>query len=173
LPLFLPTLLPPPPFSAALTVPLPQAFGSLIVAILDLLRAAVQLLQSYASSEGNTIGAAIACVAQCCIGCLTSAVEYFNRAFFSFPVPPFSTLLSSTPPLALSSILPSFIPNFSSSTPGYAYIEIALYGKPYIGAAKDTWRLFKDRGITALINDCLIGNMYALFPALHLPSSPD
>lgn len=28
----------------------------------------------------------------------------------------------------------------------YAYIEIALYGKPYIAAAKDTWRMFKDRG---------------------------
>lgn len=35
-------------------------------------------------------------------------------------------------------------------------IEIALYGKAYIPAAKDTWRLFKDRGITALINDCLV-----------------
>ncbi|KAH7888708.1 plasma-membrane choline transporter-domain-containing protein [Phlebopus sp. FC_14] len=39
----------------------------------------------------------------------------------------------------------------------YAYIEIALYGKPYIRAAKDTWRLFKDRGIDALVNDSLVG----------------
>ncbi|KAF8973281.1 plasma-membrane choline transporter-domain-containing protein [Flammula alnicola] len=39
----------------------------------------------------------------------------------------------------------------------YAYIEIALYGKPYIAAAKDTWRLFKDRGIDALVNDSLVG----------------
>jgi len=39
----------------------------------------------------------------------------------------------------------------------YAYIEIALYGKPYITAAKDTWRLFKDRGIDALVNDSLVG----------------
>lgn len=36
-------------------------------------------------------------------------------------------------------------------------IEIALYGKPYIAAAKDTWRLMKDRGIDALINDSLVG----------------
>lgn len=28
----------------------------------------------------------------------------------------------------------------------YAYIEIALYGKSYIQSAKDTWRLFQDRG---------------------------
>jgi len=33
----------------------------------------------------------------------------------------------------------------------------ALYGKPYIAAAKDTWRLFMDRGIDALINDSLVG----------------
>jgi hypothetical protein len=33
---------------------------------------------------------------------------------------------------------------------------LALYGKPYIAAAKDTWRLFKDRGIDALINDSLV-----------------
>ncbi|KAG1776941.1 plasma-membrane choline transporter-domain-containing protein [Suillus placidus] len=39
----------------------------------------------------------------------------------------------------------------------YAYIEIALYGKPYIKAAKDTWAMFMDRGIDALVNDSLIG----------------
>jgi len=39
----------------------------------------------------------------------------------------------------------------------YAYIEIALYGKSYLGASKDTWRLFKDRGIDALVNDSLVG----------------
>lgn len=32
----------------------------------------------------------------------------------------------------------------------------ALYGKPYITAAKDTWRMFKDRGIDALVNDSLV-----------------
>ncbi|PCH43440.1 DUF580-domain-containing protein [Wolfiporia cocos MD-104 SS10] len=39
----------------------------------------------------------------------------------------------------------------------YAYIEIALYGKPYLQAAQDTWRMIKDRGIDALINDSLVG----------------
>jgi len=39
----------------------------------------------------------------------------------------------------------------------YAYIEIALYGKTYLGASKDTWRLFKDRGIDLLVNDSLVG----------------
>ncbi|KAH7108385.1 DUF580-domain-containing protein [Auriculariales sp. MPI-PUGE-AT-0066] len=61
----------------------------------------------------------------------------------------------------------------------YAYIEIALYGKPYIEAAKDTWRLFKDRGIDALVNDQLVsmtftwggfitGIMCSLFAYLYL-----
>ena len=38
----------------------------------------------------------------------------------------------------------------------YAYIEIALYGKSYITAAKDTFRLFRDRGIDAIVNDSLV-----------------
>lgn len=38
--------------------------------------------------------------------------------------------------------------------------RIALYGKPYVKAAKDTWRLFKDRGITLLVNDSLINNIW-------------
>lgn len=61
----------------------------------------------------------------------------------------------------------------------YAYIEIALYGKPYLQAARDTWRLIKDRGIDALINDSLVGMtltwgayaiglMCALFAYLYL-----
>jgi len=34
---------------------------------------------------------------------------------------------------------------------------LALYGRPYIRAAKDTWNLFQDRGIDALVNDSLVG----------------
>ncbi len=39
----------------------------------------------------------------------------------------------------------------------YAFSYIALYGKSYFQSAKDTWRMIKDRGIDALINECLIG----------------
>ncbi|KAJ0331508.1 hypothetical protein COL922a_011813 [Colletotrichum nupharicola] len=39
----------------------------------------------------------------------------------------------------------------------YAFSHIALYGKAYIPAAKDTWKMIKDRGIDALVNECLIG----------------
>lgn len=34
----------------------------------------------------------------------------------------------------------------------YAFSHIALYGKAYIPAAKDTWKMIKDRGIDALVN---------------------
>ncbi|KAJ5135570.1 uncharacterized protein N7515_004848 [Penicillium bovifimosum] len=39
----------------------------------------------------------------------------------------------------------------------YAFCHIALYGKAYIPAAKDTWTMMRDRGIDALVQDCLIG----------------
>ncbi|KAK3325918.1 plasma-membrane choline transporter-domain-containing protein [Apodospora peruviana] len=44
----------------------------------------------------------------------------------------------------------------------YAFSHIALYGKAYIPAAKDTWRMIKDRGIDALINECLIGPVLSM-----------
>ena len=34
---------------------------------------------------------------------------------------------------------------------------LALYGKPYVSAARDTWKLFMDRGIDALVSDSLVG----------------
>lgn len=102
--------------------------------ILEMIRLILNSLANNASAEGNPIEACLACCAACFVGFLESLVEYFNR---------------------------------------YAYIEIgkglaltrrtkltdqtALYGKAYIPAAKDTWRLFKDRGIDALVNDSLVG----------------
>ena len=65
-------------------------------------------------------------------------VEYFNRYAY----------IEIGEPFQLDLGLSAF-----ANQPGSA----ALYGKPYIPAAKDTWRLFKDRGIDALINDSLTG----------------
>ncbi|KAJ3757933.1 plasma-membrane choline transporter-domain-containing protein [Lentinula raphanica] len=94
------------------------AFGSLIVTLLELLKMIIRAIQNSANEDGHPVEACLACCAACFVGCIESAVEYFNR---------------------------------------YAYIEIALYGKSYLGAAKDTWRLFQDRGIDALVNDSLVG----------------
>lgn len=44
----------------------------------------------------------------------------------------------------------------------YAYTVVALYGKAYIPAAKDTWSIIRARGIDALINDCLIDKVLSL-----------
>ncbi|RDW91022.1 hypothetical protein BP5796_02187 [Coleophoma crateriformis] len=50
----------------------------------------------------------------------------------------------------------------------YAFSYIALYGKAYVPAAKETWRMMKDRGVDALVNECLINpvlTMGAVFVA--------
>ncbi|KAH8597325.1 plasma-membrane choline transporter-domain-containing protein [Bisporella sp. PMI_857] len=50
----------------------------------------------------------------------------------------------------------------------YAFSYIALYGKAYFPAAKATWHMMKDRGIDALVNECLINpvlTMGAVFVA--------
>ncbi|KAI1817015.1 duf580 domain-containing protein [Poronia punctata] len=44
----------------------------------------------------------------------------------------------------------------------YAFSYIALYGKPYFSAAKDTWSMIKQRGIDALINECLLGPVFSM-----------
>ncbi|KAI0127582.1 plasma-membrane choline transporter-domain-containing protein [Xylariales sp. AK1849] len=44
----------------------------------------------------------------------------------------------------------------------YAFSYIALYGKAYIPAAKSTWQMIKQRGIDALINECLIGPVLSM-----------
>jgi hypothetical protein len=96
-------------------------FGSLIVAFINLLKELVQLAaQLNADNGGNVAVAFIICIAQCFIGIIDWAIQYFNH---------------------------------------YAYTYIALYGKAYIPAAKDTWTIIKARGIDALINDSLINNV--------------
>jgi Plasma-membrane choline transporter len=105
------------------------AFGSLIVAIINMLRQACSIAQQQSAQNGNIVGSIMFCCLGCIIGLLDWAVTFLNR---------------------------------------YAFSHIALYGKPYIAAAKDTWKLMKDRGIDALINDCLIGpvlTMGSLFVA--------
>lgn len=59
-------------------------FGSLIVAILDMLRAALRLLQNEAAADGNMFFYAATCIANCCLGCITWLVEFFNRSVEPF-----------------------------------------------------------------------------------------
>ncbi|KAF9154801.1 putative choline transporter, neither null mutation nor overexpression affects choline transport [Linnemannia schmuckeri] len=44
----------------------------------------------------------------------------------------------------------------------YAFAQVAIYGKPYMQAARDTWTIIQDRGIEQIINDNLIGNVWGM-----------
>ncbi|KAL8739607.1 MAG: hypothetical protein Q9190_007609 [Brigantiaea leucoxantha] len=94
------------------------SFGSLVVALINMLRQAVSIAQQQEAAQGNIVASIAFCVLGCFIGLLDWAVQFINR---------------------------------------YAFSHIALYGKAYIPAAKDTWTMMKNRGIDALVNDCLIG----------------
>lgn len=48
----------------------------------------------------------------------------------------------------------------------YAYCFIALYGKPYLKSAKETWHMLREKGMDALVNDNLINvalGLYSVF----------
>jgi len=94
------------------------AFGSLIVALINMLRQACSVARSASSQDGNIVGVVFFCILGYLIAILDWVVQFINR---------------------------------------YAFSHIALYGKAYIPAAKDTWTMMKDRGLDALINDLLIG----------------
>eukprot|EP01059_Diplonema_ambulator_P003950 TRINITY_DN1365_c0_g2_i1.p1 TRINITY_DN1365_c0_g2~~TRINITY_DN1365_c0_g2_i1.p1 ORF type:complete len:610 (+),score=205.28 TRINITY_DN1365_c0_g2_i1:229-1830(+) len=49
----------------------------------------------------------------------------------------------------------------------YAYVQVAMFGKSYVGAAKDTWGLIKSgTGWDAIINDALIDRIFLCFAVL-------
>lgn len=58
----------------------------------------------------------------------------------------------------LLSILEDLLRYFNT----YAFTQVAIYGKPYIEAAKSTWDLVKSSGVGAIINDNLIGSVIGL-----------
>ena len=39
----------------------------------------------------------------------------------------------------------------------HSYAKVAIYGKSFCQAAKDTWRLAQSHGIDAIINESFIG----------------
>lgn len=101
-------------------------FGSLLVALIDLLRQILQMIRhDVTSSGGGQIAIQILfMVFDWIIGFLKWLAEYFNH---------------------------------------YAYSFIALYGKPYLRAAKETWYMLREKGMDALINDNLINIALGLF----------
>ncbi|CZR62558.1 probable protein PNS1 [Phialocephala subalpina] len=105
------------------------SFGSLLVALIQILRQACSIAQQNEAAQGNIMGTIFFCILGCFIGLLDWAIQFINE---------------------------------------YAFSYIALYGKAYITAAKATWTMMKDRGVDALVNECLISpvlTMGAVFVA--------
>eukprot|EP00667_Euglena_gracilis_P011230 EG_transcript_11468 len=48
----------------------------------------------------------------------------------------------------------------------YAFAHVALYGKPYFQAARDTWTLTMTSGLIRVFNDSLVGTVPVLFSLL-------
>ncbi|KAJ3144093.1 putative choline transporter, neither null mutation nor overexpression affects choline transport [Irineochytrium annulatum] len=44
----------------------------------------------------------------------------------------------------------------------FAFTQVAIYGKGYVQAAKDTWNMIKYRGFDAVINTSLVGNVLSI-----------
>ena len=129
------------------------------------------------------VEACLACCAVCFVGCIENLVEYFNRCVNHFTLLTFKNSSSPSPLTDMRTLksvscvrsVPNCIPEL--------IVASALYGKRYIEAAKDTWRLFKDRGtsflyqfyqllisylgIDAIVNDSLVGMSKAGFWNLH------
>eukprot|EP00842_Homolaphlyctis_polyrhiza_P005899 jgi/Hompol1/630/HPOL_001264-RA len=98
-----------------------NCYGSLIIAVIQTLRAMAKMAQD---ENRDNIGLAILlCILQCILACISDIMEYFNK---------------------------------------YAFTQVAIYGKDYCTAARDTWELCKSRGIDAIINDDLVGNVLSL-----------
>lgn len=93
------------------------SFGSLLVALIQLMRQACNIAKQNEAAQGNLVGTILYMILGCFIGILDWLVQFFNE---------------------------------------YAFSYIALYGKAYVPAAKSTWHMMKDRGIDALVNECLI-----------------
>lgn len=98
-------------------------FGSLLVAIVQLLRQACSVAQQTEATQGNIMGQIFFCLLGCIIGILDWAIQFINE---------------------------------------YAFSYIALYGKAYIPAAKTTWTMMRDRGVDALVNQCLINPVFSM-----------
>ncbi|KAF9946418.1 putative choline transporter, neither null mutation nor overexpression affects choline transport [Mortierella alpina] len=50
----------------------------------------------------------------------------------------------------------------------FAFTQVAIYGKPFIQAASDTWAMIKDRGVDAIVNDSLVGNVLGMVVILEM-----
>lgn len=101
------------------------ALGSLLVAIVQTMKAMVR----DANNRRNRGGDILTCLIMCILNLFEDLIRFFNK---------------------------------------YAYVQVAIYGKSFIQAAKDTWHLILKAGIDAIINDNLVDTTIGIFTFLAI-----
>ncbi|KAI8619386.1 plasma-membrane choline transporter-domain-containing protein [Chytriomyces sp. MP71] len=73
-------------------------------------------------------------------------------------------ILISSCLLCLVSILGDILDFFNK----YSLTHIAIYGKNYCDAGRDTWEMFKYKGIDVIVNDCVVGKVMGMGMAFSI-----
>lgn len=59
-------------------------FGSLVVTLISILKAMVDALAEGAKEDGDGAAKLVACIAQCCVGCLEACIEYLTKLGYAY-----------------------------------------------------------------------------------------
>jgi len=89
----------------------------------------------------------LAFIAECIVGCIEQLLQYFNQYAFAQVL---AVLASCLRLLVFRLFIYS------------CKMQVAIYGKSYCRAAKDTWNMIHSHGIQAIINDNIIGSVLSL-----------
>ena len=123
-------------------------FGALFLSVI---RAVHQMLLEMRKSENN----ACVCFAECLLQVVESVATYFNRwvdgVHYSYT---WYLILSFVHPH-----IPIYPPTYINQ-PRYAFTYVAMYGTSFVESGKDAVTLFKQKGLSALINDQLVSNVF-------------
>lgn len=117
----------------------PICFGSLLIAIIQLVRA---ILRELANQHEI-----LAAIVDCIMGYVPCSASYCNRGRLT------SHFYSSRHATLFNRCIQALFEYFSS----FAFVYVAIYGQGFIPAAKSTYRLISGAGINVIIADLLIG----------------
>jgi hypothetical protein len=143
-------------------------FGSLLVAIVETLKALVENVRQ--DSERDGCEAFLLCIVDCLLGCLEDMLEYFNKFAYIYVgmVRPITFMLL----LHLCTLLTTIYYEFTMDLSAYYMllcptcvfiVTIKQYGYDYLEAGKNVMTLFKNKGWTIIIADNLVSNVLSLF----------
>lgn len=84
------------------------AFGSLLIALIQLARALLAFAQKKLKDRTGRIGKALLCMLQCCLWCFEKVLRYINRQAY-IEVSPFLTVLEFIYALCVFVLLDCYI----------------------------------------------------------------